>query len=215
MKFRWLALLMSLSLSSTAHAESTAASDSTEPIEVPFARDLVAGHVQVAASAAYAIPFGRLSNDFAHTARAGHAGEFGGEVNYGLDRFVFLGAYGSYTLAGESQPCNDCSGNGWTAGIQFVYHLAQGLRIDPWVSYGLGYRSLKTQDDQGDYSYGGIDWMRLAIGTNWFVSRNFAVSPFGQFSAGTTVVVPQGEKAGGTDLQFQFGLRLLLDLPGR
>lgn len=215
MKSCWLAPLLGLSLTSTAHAEPTATSELDEPVIVPFEQDVVGGHFQLAASAAYAIPLGSLSNDFIHIARAGHGGEFGGDVSYGLGRFVTVGAYGAYSLAGASKKCDSCSASGWAAGLQFAYHIAQGLRIDPWVSYGLGYRRLSSQDDEGDYSYGGIDWLRLSIGTNWFATKNFGVSPYGLFTAGTTVVVPQGEKAGHTDMQFQFGLRLLLDLPGR
>lgn len=215
MRFALPVLAMSLGLANTANAEEAAPSEPAPVPAVPFESDEVGGHVQVGISAGYAAPFGKLSKEQAHTDRAGGGGSFGLSLNYGLDRFVTLGAYGQYSLFWDSKNCPDCSAAEWGAGLAVGYHLVQGLRIDPWISYGLGWRSLRAEDGGERTSYGALEWMRLGMGTNWFLTSGVALGPFAQFSAATTVVVPGGETAGATDMRFLFGLRLGLDFPGR
>lgn len=183
---------------------------------VPFEQNLVAGHLQFAASASYALPFGRLSDEQSRTERSRGGGLFSGEAAIGLGRFVFLGAYGEYGLYQAAQGCDDCSASSWGAGLQVAYHVVQGLRIDPWISYGVGYRQLSTFGALPDPArYHSLEWMRLSMGADWYVTSGFAVSPIAQFGAATTLDAPRGESPGSTDLRFQFGLRLLLDIPGR
>jgi hypothetical protein len=206
-----------ISLATNAHAEGAtppAQSEQAAPT-VHLEKDLVGGHLQVGASAAYALPFGRLSDDFKHTSRSGGGGVFALDLNYGLDRFVTLGAYGEYQLWGASGPCPECSAWGWAAGLQVGYHVVQGLRLDPWVSYGVGFRQLVSTVDEAKLSYNAVEWMRLTLGTNWFATPNFCLSPIALFSAATTVNAPSGEDAGRTDMRFQFGLRMALDFPGQ
>jgi hypothetical protein len=217
MTFRLLVASLILSLATNVHAdEAPAAAQIKHAVPlIPLEKDLVGGHLQIGASASYALPFGRLSEEFKHTNRSGSGGVFGLDLDYGLDRFVTLGAYGEYQLWGASDPCPECSAWGWAAGLQLGYHAVQGLRIDPWVSYGVGFRQLLSQVDESDLSYDAIEWMRLSLGTNWFATPNFCLSPLVLFSAATTVNVPSGEHAGATDMRFQFGLRVALDLPGQ
>jgi len=199
-----------------AWAADPGASEEAGEAPVPFEKNLVGGHVQLAASASYALPFGRLSDEQSRTDRSRGGGLFTGEAAVGLDRFVFLGAYGEYGLYQAAKGCDDCSASSWGAGLQVAYHVAQGLRIDPWISYGVGYRQLSTLGALPDPArYHSLEWMRLCLGTDWYVTSGFAVSPIAQFGVATTLDAPRGESAGSTDLRFQFGLRLLLDFPGR
>jgi len=205
-----------VSTQTPAWAAEPAAEDEAESSPVPFEKNLVGGHVQLAASASYALPFGRLSEDQSRTDRSRGGGLFAGEAAIGLDRFVFLGAYGEYGLYQPAKGCSDCSATSWGAGLQVAYHVAQGLRIDPWVSYGVGYRQLSTLGSLPDPArYHSLEWMRICLGTDWYVTSGFAVSPIALFGVATTLDAPSRETAGSTDLRFQFGLRLLLDFPGR
>ncbi len=216
MKFPLLASALVLALASTARAEETEGPKSTDdPPQVPFETDLVGGHLQMGVNAGYAFPFGRLSDEASHLDRAGRGGVFGVDVNYGLDRFVFVGVYGQYGLFGDSSNCDGCSATEWGVGLQTTYHVVQGLKIDPWISYGVGFRQLSTKSDADSYSYGALEWMRLSVGTNWFATSTFFVSPYATFSAASTVVASDDETAGRVDMRFLFGIRLGLDLPGR
>src|SRR6186713_2690201 len=130
MKFRLVPLVCVLTFAPAAFAEELA--DPAEQKPVPLEQDLLGRHFQVGVSAAYALPFGRSSNEFARREISGNGGVFGADLNYGLDRFVLLGAYGEYGLFGSSDRCGgDCSAWSWGAGLQLSYHAAQGLRIDP------------------------------------------------------------------------------------
>jgi hypothetical protein len=199
-----------------AWAAEPAAAEEPPESAVPFEQNLVAGHLQLSASASYALPFGRLSEEQSRTDRSRGGGLFSGEAAIGLDRFIFLGAYGEYGLYQAAKGCDDCSASSWGAGLQVAYHVVQGLRIDPWISYGVGYRQFTTHGAQPDPArYHSLEWMRLGLGTDWYVTSGFAVSPFALFGVATTLDAPSDESGGATDLRFQFGLRLLLDFPGR
>lgn len=214
MKLRCLGVAWTLLLASNAAAEPEPKDESVEL--VPFERDLVGGHFQLGVQSSYSVPFGRLSDEWSRLERSRGGGVFAGDLGYGLDRFVFLGVYGEYGLYQRAKDCDGCAANSWGAGLQVGYHVVQGLRIDPWISYGLGYRQLTVTGSTPDRAvYRSLEWMRLTVGSDWYVSSNFGVSPFVLFGAASTLDAPSGESAGATDLRFQFGLRLLLDFPGR
>ncbi len=217
MKFRWLLPALFFGFASTARAEEIEAKSEEEdetPL-VPFERDHVSGHFQIGVSANYVAPFGRLSDEYARTARGGGGALFNLDLNYGLDRFVFIGTYGQYSLLGSSAKCEGCTATEWGAGLQAGYHLVQGLRIDPWISYGVGFRSLSAESAHKTAEYPELEWMRLSVGANWFATSNWALSPVAVFSAASTLDAPDPETAGRVDLRFVFGLRMALDFPGR
>jgi hypothetical protein len=215
MKFPLLVSALLLGFASPALADEAAPKSAEEPAPAPFEPDLVGGHFQVGASASYAAPFGRLSDAYSRRERGGGGGTFGLDLNYGLDRFVFLGAYGQYSLFSDSAHCDKCSASEWGAGLQVGYHLVQGLRIDPLISYGVGFRKFSSELNDKKDSYDELEWMRLTLGTDWYLSSALALSPFAQFSAASSLTAPTDETAGRVDMRFLFGLRLALDIPGR
>lgn len=182
---------------------------------VPLKTDKVGGHFQVGAGGTLAQPFGNVAEDVRSRYRGGIGGGPQFDLGYGLDRFVFVGAYGEMQWLSEAQVCADCSGSTWGAGLFVRYHLVQGSRLDPWLSYGVGYRSLSSDSKGESLSYAGIEWMRLQFGATWFATPHLGLGPVIQLGAGTMTNRPTSEDAGGTNFRFQLGLRVALDFPGR
>lgn len=200
--------------SAQALAADPAAED--EPPElIPYARDTVGGHLRLGVSGAFVAPFGHLAQGVTTDSRAGTG--WGGVVDlaYGVDRQVMLGVYGEGQWLGDTIPCSGCSATSFGGGAFVRYHFVQGLRFDPWISYGLGYRQLSS--DQGDVtlSYSGIEWARLQMGATWSILPQLGFSPLIELGGGTMTNVPEGETVGGSSWRFQVGLQFELDLPGR
>src|SRR5690606_34270479 len=108
------------------------------PQLVPFRRDAIGQHLQVGATANLLLPFGSVSENVAVWDRSGLGGGGSLDITYGLDRFVALGVYGEMAWLSSSPRCENCSATLLGAGGQVRYHVGQGLKLDPWVSYGFG-----------------------------------------------------------------------------
>ncbi len=189
---------------------------SPAPPLIPYRRDTVGGHFQLALTGAYAIPFGSVSQGTAQTSRVGSGASGHVDIGYGLDRHVMIAGYYEQQFYGASKKnCPPCSGTSIGAGALVRYHIVQGLTVDPWISYGVGYRSLRSDSGETSLDYQGLEWLRIGLGTDWYIQRNFGFGPMMQFGAGTMFKRPDGEKIGGTNWRFQFGLRLVLDVPGK
>lgn len=205
-----------LALAETDSATATPATAEEEPVElVPYPTDYVGGHFQIGATGLLTSPFGNVSKDVSHLARSGPGGGAGLDLGFGVDRFVFLGAYGEMQWLGSSDACPSCSGTTIGAGLFARYHIVQGMRFDPWVSYGIGYRSLSSTNDTTSNDYVGLEWLRLQLGATWFATSGLGFGPVLQLGAGTMIGRPDGESAGGTNFRASLGLRIALDVPGR
>ncbi len=187
--------------------------EATQPIA--YERDSVGGHFQLGATGNLVVPFGHVAKGVSHRQRAGDG--WGGlvDVGFGVNRNVALGAYGEALWLGDSDACTTCSATSYAAGAFVRYHFVQGLRFDPWISYGLGFRQLGSQSDADDQSYTGLEWFRLQIGATWSVLPQLGLGPVMQFTGATMLATPSGEDIGGSSWTFQLGLRMSLDLPGR
>jgi hypothetical protein len=189
--------------------------ENAAPELVPFRQDYVGGHFQIGATGVLLTPFGNVAKDVGHLSRGGPGGGAQVDLGFGVDRHVFLGAYGEMQWLGKSDSCSLCSANTIGAGLFARYHLVQGMRFDPWVSYGLGYRGLSSDDGETSKSYVGLEWMRLQLGATWYATAQLGLGPVLQLGAGTMIGRPDEEAAGGIHFRAQLGLRLALDLPGR
>ena len=116
--------------------------DDAPPLVVLPARDTVGGHLTIGASAGVVFPFGSIASGTAQEGSLigpGPRGS-GGDILYGVSRTVAVGAYGEVaTPSGR----NEGSGQDFTtiaAGPMVRHHLAQGVRFDPWLSAGAGFR---------------------------------------------------------------------------
>lgn len=185
------------------------------PPKVPLQKDKVGGHFQIGVGGTMVQPFGNVAEDVGSRYRGGMGGGPQIDLGFGLDRFVFVGTYGEMQWLSEASVCAECSGMTWGAGLFVRYHLVQGSRLDPWLSYGVGYRALAAESQGQSLSYAGVEWMRLQFGATWFKTPNLGLGPIIQLGAGTMTTRPATESPGGASFRFQVGLRVALDLPGR
>lgn len=182
---------------------------------VPFRRDAVGGHFQAGFTGLLTFPFGSTSKDVGTRTVAGPGGGGIVDLAYGLDRFVALGAYAEMNALGDSRKCGACSGTLVGTGAFVRYHVSQGLRIDPWVSYGLGFAGFGGKDDDEVSHYAGVEWMRLQVGTDWYLAPNLLLGPVFGLSAAHMVERPELEDPGGPLMRATIGLRIAFDSPGR
>lgn len=173
-------------------------------------RDTVGGHISIGAGAGVAVPFGSLASGAAQSDFLGTGFLIGGDVTYGVSRSVMLGVYGEWTHLPGSGPWDGQSASEIAVGPLVRYHLAQGVRFDPWVSYGLGFRSLSL----GSESLTGIDWARLQFGGDWYAASALGFGPFVGLSLGT--YFGDATSAGkAVNALFTVGLRVVFDAPGK
>lgn len=217
------ALLAASAVPASAFAQQPESADSDTSTEtdesprelVPFRRDTVGGHFQVAVAGLLTFPFGSPAKDVGTRTKAGWGGGAALDLAYGVDRFVALGAYAEMNWLGDSTRCIACKGTLLGTGAFVRYHVSQGLRIDPWVSYGAGFVALRGENE-GDVSrYSGVEWMRLQVGADWFLTPSLLVGPVLGLSAAHMVERPSLEDPGGPLMRATLGLRIAFDAPGR
>lgn len=212
-------------LAQPADRETAAAADEEEEpgpeagAKRPAGPDERSGHVLLQGRAGYSQPFGSMAagQPVSETVSGGLA--FGANVGLGLSRVTVVEASGSYALLSAASGCNGCSGRSLDLGLGFVYHLAQGIAFDPWISYGVGYRRavLTRAEDSAagptvsDHVFHGLDVARIALGGDFYPVSSFGIGVFAELDAGTYLSRP-GEGSDATAYGFfQFGLRLALD----
>jgi hypothetical protein len=189
--------------------------DEPPPELVPFRRDAIGKHLQAGITANLLLPFGSVSEAVAVWSRAGLGGSGTLDVTYGLDRFVALGIYGEMGWFGNSGACGDCSATLLGAGGQVRYHVGQGLRFDPWVSYGLGLLVYGARSDAEVFHYAGLEVVRFQVGANWYANRHLTLGPVLGLGAAHMIDRPEGERSGGPFMRGSVGLRVAFDMPGR
>jgi len=140
---------------------------------------------------------------------------YGLDLSFGVAEQLTLGVYGDLLVQDRVQNCASCAPLSYGAGLTARYHLVQGLRFDPWASYGLGIIGLNGVAPGGDGSYFGLEWMRLTVGGDWYALPNLGFGPYLELGAGSFWSVPEDETPGGMHFRFQMGMRIVLDLPGR
>lgn len=182
---------------------------------VPFRRDAVGGHFQAGFTGLLTFPFGSTSKDVGTRTLAGWGGGGALDLAYGVDRFVALGAYAEMNALGDSRKCEGCTGTLLGGGAFVRYHVSQGLRLDPWVSYGLGFVGFGGENSGEVSHYSGIEWMRLQVGADWYLTPGLLVGPVFGLSAAHMVERPQLEDPGGPLMRATIGLRIAFDSPGR
>jgi hypothetical protein len=194
-----------------------AAPDDEPPLPlVPPAHDTLGGHFVVGLGAALEAPFGDLRDgDNAANLGPGLGGAL--DLGFGLSRSVVLGAWGTFSSYGSD-------GTGYAVGPFVRYHLVQGVRFDPWLLAGAGYRSLERDVQGQKQRFAGIELLHLVVGGDYYPLSNFGFGPFLELDVGiygtrpknVTPEQPNGARvAPAVHLGFAGGLRLVLDLPGK
>jgi hypothetical protein len=187
------------------------------PVERPAepvapARDTVGGHFVVAVDAGFIVPFGSVASGVPQSRTMGLGLSVGGDLAYGISRTVMLGAYIDVGLPSAEGASSNHSISTIAAGPLIRYHLVQGMAFDPWLSGGIGFR--RTTD--GPTSFTGIDWMRLALGGDWYPASNFGFGPILELSLGTFFAQSPGALGNASvNASFVLGGRFVFDVPGK
>lgn len=185
-----------------------------EPIVVPPARDLLGGHFVIGGAGALVAPFARIDDETASNDVLGIGPAFALDLGAGVSRSLLVGVYAQLAFYSSPDACDDCSGTNVAAGAFVRYHLVQGVRFDPWISAGIGYRGLTVENADSDIGYSGIDWLRLQVGGDWYPLAVLGFGPFVELDLGTYFNTRRG-----TDpslyVNLLAGLRVVLDFPGK
>jgi hypothetical protein len=184
---------------------------------IPAAKDLLGSHVLVGAGISPSWSLGKLGTDA--SARAGLGTGFGARLDAGLgvSRAVALGIWGSFASYTDGHNCGaSCGGRAFSVGPFARYHLSQGLRFDPWLSLGAGYRQLSFQAESGSrQKFSGFEWLRLELGADYYAFSGLAFGPYGALGLSSYNQRPAGAGAASVNAELSVGLRVMLDLPGR
>jgi hypothetical protein len=189
--------------------EAPAAPATTAPV------DTLGGHWTLSLGAGPAVPFGRLQAGLAQSRRIGTGLAFSLSATYGVSRMVALGLWGDAERWSGGTSCDDCSGTGYAAGALAAYHLVQGVRFDPWLAVGLGWRALSVESDSTHLNYAGPEVLRLLVGGDWYATSLLGLGPTVELSGGTYTKRPSDTSRARAHWQLQTTLRVTLDFPGK
>lgn len=204
--------------------------------EHPAAPDTRTGHLYLQPRLGAVAPAGKLAAAPATSPNAGTATSqlagtgagFGATLGVGITRHAVIEAVAQYTIFGAPTACNGCKGSSVELGLGLSYHLAQGVAIDPWVSYGVGLRfatfhAQPTSTTGGptglpplDQAFRGFDVARLALGADFYPIPKLGLGPFFEADLGTAFSRANLSKAdpalgGAVYGFFQVGLRIAFD----
>ena len=140
----------------------------------------------------------------------------GFEVRLPITRHVSLEGFGNFgQFNGGTDLCPKCSLGTTLFGGGVVYHLLDGVPLDPWLSFGLGYRTTKvTFDGVQSFTYKGVEPVRIAMGMDRYVLPQlglglYADLSFGQFSQRDPGPFRE-DRVGAVHTFFSFGVRGVL-----
>jgi hypothetical protein len=190
------------------------------PPPTSAAPDDLSKHFMVAPRLAWLVPMGDADSKFAQRFITGTGMTFGLDALFGISRYVDVHARFDYGMLGEASKCppNDaCKASTTWFGLGLGYHLVNGASFDPWIQAGVGYRFAKFEQSPSSgptakWDYSGVDWMRLAIGGEWYAAKWLGFGPYASFDAGTYSARPSGTGAGSAVHMFlSLGLRAVID----
>jgi hypothetical protein len=181
-----------------------------EAPEVRKARDTLGSHLVIAANAGLFVPGGAFDDTTYQSDKLTLGPAFGADIGYGISRTVVLGVYGQLGLPGD-QACSTCSGSAIAVGPLIRYHLAQGVRFDPWLSAGAGFRRTTL----GSEGWAGVDIVRLALGGDFYAWPALGFGPFAEITVGTYFDATPKLTSHNVNANFTLGLRVVFDTPGK
>jgi hypothetical protein len=183
----------------------------TASVEITPARDTLGGHVVIGALAGLFVPFGSFESGVTQQRLLDTGLAVGGDIGFGVSRTLVLGVYGEVGLPSTTSECTGCSVTSIALGPMVRYHLVQGLRFDPWLSAGVGFRRTSTGHD----TFTGIDWTRIELGGDYYPWPSLGFGPFVALSLGTYFDATSKITTTSVNGQFSVGLRIVFDGPGK
>jgi hypothetical protein len=176
-------------------------------IERDAAPDWRTGHIYLIPTFALAGPAGLVAANTPTTQVANLGYTYGGIIGVGVGRYGSVQIFGDRSIFTSPETCNiGCGGSSYSFGAGVTYHLAQGIAVDPWGSFGMGYRySLfnviapnATTINGTSYASGvlvpqafkGFDVARIAFGGDFYPVPWFGLGPFVEVDAGANLQRP-------------------------
>jgi hypothetical protein len=192
---------------------------------VSAAPDTLGSHLIVAVNLGWALPFGSLARGIAQTDVMSSGPVLSLDLGYGVSRTLVIGLWGQGQSFGAGQSCSGCHTAGYAVGPLLRYHLAQGVRFDPWIAAGPGWRFMTLRKDATDFDYSGPEWMRVMVGGDWYPRQLLGVGPWLELGAGSYTNRPTvrplpdvntaPDQGAAWNWLFAAGLRGVLDTPGK
>ena len=176
-------------------------------------RDELAGHVRLGAALAY----GTFSGNYLSRTPIGR--NLGGspilsvDLGFGLSRQLELVVATDFSMGLAGSSCSECESKSWSIGPMLRYHLVEGTRFDPWLALGVAYRH-NSWNFGTSRSMDSLEFTKLAIGGDWFVTSLLTVGPVLSLGLDTATTEHANEKPALFAVYFA-GIRVMLDLPGR
>ncbi len=168
------------------------------------------GHVSLGLRAGLHAPMGSAEQNASQADRASWGPTFGAELNYGLSRYVLAGAFFDFSSFGAPSGCSSCSARSLAGGLGLQYHLIEGTAFDPFLGFGIGYRTMRFEET-AETTYSG-PFARITIAGDWYPTPVFGFGPFLDYSLGRYVSrSPGGIAEGAMHSFFTVGLRVVLD----
>jgi hypothetical protein len=206
-------------------------------IERPAAPDWRTGHIYIIPTLGIVGPAGEVGANTPSTQVAGLGYTYGGILGVGISRHGSIQIFGDRSVFSNPATCTTggCGGSAYSFGAGVTYHLAQGIALDPWGSFGMGYRSSifsviapnavainGTNYASGalvPQAYQGFDVARIAFGGDFYPVPWLGFGPFVEVDAGANLHRPfplvalppntiEGPKAYAF---FQIGVRVAFD----
>src|SRR5262249_15156270 len=95
------------------------------------------------------------------------------------------------------------------------YHLVQGVRFDPWMASGLGYRTTTARYQHTSHDYSGFEWLRLQIGGDLYPWSAGGIGAVSEVDIGVCGNRPSERVGSAVHWMFLTGARITLDFPGK
>jgi hypothetical protein len=125
------------------------------------------------------------------------------DVGYRILPHLAIGAYGTFSSyqRGDIVP-GATDVRGASAGLQATVHFLPRRAVDPWVSFGGGWKGLWLDPPDGkSTTFHGLELARIQIGIDYRLSRNVAVSPMIGGSLGRFFVEDSPMSDGSRDIK--------------
>jgi len=184
---------------------------------VPRANDLLGSHVLLGAAVGPSWSLGQLATDRAASRRFGTGLGFRADAGFGVSRSVVLGVWGSFSTFTDGDRCpSSCSARAFAIGPFVRYQLSQGLRFDPWLTLGGGYRRASFDNETGvREKFSGVEWLHFELGADYYVFSGLGVGPYAALGLSSYSKRPSDSGDAAVNTELSTGIRFLFDLPGR